>query len=112
MQRLILVLMGVLLLMGQPALSLSTLAADEAAGVGCVCGKKCCVSRSEETAPRVPAAPVPPQTRFDATAVTALPVGWSILPPTEEPSAPTFTSGLSFRSPPVPIYDRDCSYLI
>jgi hypothetical protein len=112
MSRLILVLMGVLLLVGQPALSLSTLAADEAASVGCVCGKKCCVSRSEETAPQAPVAPLPPQTRNDAMALVASLIPGSLLPPTVEPSAPTFVSGMPFLPAPVPIYDRDCSYLI
>ena len=115
MKRLANILLGVLFLLGQPALTslfAGPVAVDPAAGAGCACGKSCCVSRSDDPAPRVPVPAIPSSTRADFHGALSLPSTLFVRPPpADEPSPVVIATGLP-PAFPVPIYNRDCSYLI
>jgi hypothetical protein len=118
MKRLPIVLLGVLLLLGRPALpamfAMSPAAAiGVAAGKGCACGKSCCCVSPSDRSPAPLSIPLSlPAPRVDfQSAIGPSPLRFSFPPLLEFLDVgPVSTSVPSSVS--VPIYDRDCSYLI
>src|SRR5438477_5890676 len=101
-----------LLVLGQTAFSRAEpLGQAKALCARCDCGGKCCVTRSASTPAPAPAAPTPntPLKQFQLALASAAQIYLLPEPPAPKVSSPFFSH---FKSDAVPLYERNCSYLI
>ena len=101
-----------LLLAGLP-LSVTTACADNTPKACCSCGghSDCCAANTSAPTSEIPAAPAPSSVQNDFNAITWIVAAWLTTPvATDRPNC--FVTSTSPVASVVPLFTRDCAFLI